>query len=242
MKAVATAATLTATTATVVVTTHAPGAERAALTANAIAGPSEIAESEAATARQDMALARASRTRAAAATATTIRQHMAAVHRRAVADETSRVRTARAERIARADRASRSRRLASKPTAARTSSSRSSDAGQGALAEAPSHRGAPYQYGAEGPDRFDCSGFTKYLFGHQGAQLPRTASEQYAASSRVDQADKKPGDLIFTYDSSGIYHVGLYAGDGLMWAATKSGDVVRKQAIWTSSYRVGRIT
>jgi cell wall-associated NlpC family hydrolase len=74
------------------------------------------------------------------------------------------------------------------------------------------------------------------------ARSCRTASEQYAASSRVDQADKKPGDLIFTYDSSGIYHVGLYAGDGLMWAATKSGDVVRKQAIWTSSYRVGRIT
>ena len=81
-----------------------------------------------------------------------------------------------------------------------------------------------------------------YLFGRQGTQLPRTASDQYAASSKVDQGDERPGDLIFTYDGSGIYHVGLYAGDGVMWAATKSGDVVRKQAIWSSNYRVGRFS
>jgi cell wall-associated NlpC family hydrolase len=114
--------------------------------------------------------------------------------------------------------------------------------GRRALAEAPSHQGAPYQWGAAGPDRFDCSGFTMYLLGRQGRQLPRTASEQYMASTKVAQDDKQPGDLIFIYDTGRIHHVGIYAGHGLMWAATHSGDVVREQSIWTTEYNVGRFT
>ncbi|MCW2606682.1 MAG: hydrolase, partial [Frankiales bacterium] len=144
-------------------------------------------------------------------------------------------------------RASRSRRASTQASGPSTShlvgartTSGSSSAGRGALAEAPDHQGKPYAWGATGPDSFDCSGFAQYLFGHQGTELPRVARDQYAASSKVDQDAKQPGDLIFTYDGDGIYHVGVFSGDGQMWAATKSGDVVRKQTIWTSSYYVGR--
>ena len=119
----------------------------------------------------------------------------------------------------------------------------SSTYGRAALAEAREHAGKPYAYGAAGPDRFDCSGFTMYLFRQQGKSLPHSSSDQYAKISKIAKTSKQPGDLIFTYDSSGrIYHVGIYEGDGVMWAATKSGDTVRRQRIWTSSYKVGRVT
>ncbi|MCW2777251.1 MAG: hydrolase, partial [Frankiales bacterium] len=144
-------------------------------------------------------------------------------------------------------RASRSQRRTALASPGRTSllraggpSSRSTAAGRGALAEAPDHAGKPYAWGASGPDSFDCSGFTMFLFGHQGVRIPRTASDQYAAGTKVDQDGKQPGDLIFTDDGGGISHVGIYAGGGTMWAAPKSGDHVRQQTIWTDRYYVGR--
>ncbi|MCU1692357.1 MAG: hypothetical protein JWM64_1448 [Frankiales bacterium] len=184
--------------------------------------------------------ARAARARAARAAA---REEQ----RQVVAQAEDDAQTARAEqdRAAAGTRASRSlRRGTSTLRAGGASSSApdSSSAGRGALGEAPDHAGKPYAWGATGPDSFDCSGFTQYLFGQQGTQLPRTASDQYSASSKVGHDDKQPGDLIFTYGDEGIFHVGVYAGGNTMWAATKSGDVVREQEMWTSQYHVGRFS
>jgi uncharacterized protein with LGFP repeats len=108
------------------------------------------------------------------------------------------------------------------------------------LSEAARHAGKPYRWGATGPDAFDCSGFTGYVYGRLGVPLPRSSSDQYAALPKVAQADKQLGDLVFTYDAGGIYHVGIYAGSNRMWAAPRSGDHVRLQTIWTSSYKVAR--
>ena len=108
------------------------------------------------------------------------------------------------------------------------------------LQEAARHQGKPYRYGSTGPDTFDCSGFTGYVYGRLGVPLPRTSREQYAALPKVAQADKQKGDLVFTYDGGGIYHVGIYAGNNQMWAAPKAGDHVRLQTIWTSSHKVAR--
>lgn len=189
--------------------------------------------------------------RAADAAAAKQAAQRAAVHQ-AAHDKAKRDRTARDKAAAarRAASSSPATRAASAPTVgsataprvvARASSS-SSAAGRGALAEAPNHQGKPYEYGATGPGSFDCSGLTGYLFAQQGAQLPRTSRDQYAASTKVDKGAEQPGDLIFTYGSNGIYHVGIYAGDGTMWAATKTGDVVRRQAMWTTQYYVGRFS
>jgi cell wall-associated NlpC family hydrolase len=122
-----------------------------------------------------------------------------------------------------------------------TPAAHASSAGQAALAAAPQDSGKAYQLGATGPTRFDCSGFVKSLFAKQGVELPRTSSAQYAAVGKVAQAAKQPGDLIFTFGRGGIYHVGLYAGGDKMWAATKRGDTVRQQTMWTSQYKVGRV-
>ena len=116
-------------------------------------------------------------------------------------------------------------------------------AAQKLIAEAARHRGKPYRYGATGPDAFDCSGFTGYVFrAALGKVLPRTSRDQYAAAPvKVARGAERPGDLIFTYDSSGrIYHVGLYAGNGYMWHSPRSGDVVKYSTLFSRSYKVGR--
>jgi cell wall-associated NlpC family hydrolase len=112
---------------------------------------------------------------------------------------------------------------------------------QRVLQEAARHKGAPYQYGASGPNTFDCSGFTMYVFGRFGVHLSHNAASQYGQTRHISSAAKRPGDLIFFTGSGGIYHVGIYAGGGRMWAATHSGDVVRYESIYAASYVVGRI-
>jgi cell wall-associated NlpC family hydrolase len=100
--------------------------------------------------------------------------------------------------------------------------------------------GKPYRYGSPGPNSFDCSGLTSYVFGKVGIRLPHSAAAQYGVVRHVAKADKRPGDLIFMYNSSGIYHVAIYAGNNKMWAATHTGDIVRKESLYSSSYKVGR--
>lgn len=109
------------------------------------------------------------------------------------------------------------------------------------IAEAAKHKGAPYEYGAAGPHRFDCSGFTMYVFGKFGISLPHNAAAQYDDSHHVAKSNKRVGDLVFFYDSGGIYHVGIFAGHGRMWAATHTGDYVRLESIYSASYLVGRV-
>jgi cell wall-associated NlpC family hydrolase len=113
--------------------------------------------------------------------------------------------------------------------------------GSRAVAEAQRHHGAPYQYGAAGPSRFDCSGLTMYVFARLGKRLPHNAAGQADATRRIANSSKKPGDLIFTYHGSTIGHVGIYAGGSKMWAAVQSGDVVRLQDFSGRAYRVGRV-
>ncbi len=116
-----------------------------------------------------------------------------------------------------------------------------SSLGARAVYLAAQQAGKPYVYGAEGPYSFDCSGLVQYVFKQLGRNLPRTAEAQYEATTRVSQFNKQVGDLIFFGSPGNIYHVGIYAGNGKMWAAPKSGEVVSLRAIYTTSYSVGRI-
>jgi cell wall-associated NlpC family hydrolase len=108
--------------------------------------------------------------------------------------------------------------------------------------EAASHKGAPYKYGYAGPTKFDCSGYTLYVFGRLGKRLPHSSARQYGVVHHLAKANKRVGDLIFFRNSSGtIYHVGIYAGSGKIWHAPHSGSYVKLASIWTSSYVVGRV-
>jgi cell wall-associated NlpC family hydrolase len=108
--------------------------------------------------------------------------------------------------------------------------------------EAAHHRGQPYRYGANGPTHFDCSGFTQYVFGRFGKRLPHNSAQQYNVVHHVAKNRLAVGDLMFFRSSSGrIGHVAIYAGNGRMWHAPKSGDVVRLAGVYSSNYVVGRI-
>jgi len=77
-----------------------------------------------------------------------------------------------------------------------------------------------YVYGGAGPSTYDCSGFTMSAYATVGIALPHSASAQYRYGVPVAEADLEPGDLVFFY--SGISHVGMYVGGGMMIDARNS--------------------
>ncbi len=100
------------------------------------------------------------------------------------------------------------------------------------LDEALTHVGAPYVYGGTTPSGFDCSGFTSYVFRTAlGIELPRTAGSQAGLGYEVAMDSLEPGDLLFWGRGSGIYHVGIYVGDGSYVHAAGSGKGVRVQTM-----------
>jgi cell wall-associated NlpC family hydrolase len=114
--------------------------------------------------------------------------------------------------------------------------------GHQVVAEAARHQGKPYRWGASGPNAFDCSGFTLFVFSRFGRSLPHSSRAQYAVARAVPQGDRRVGDLIFSYGRSGrIHHVGIYAGGDTIWHAPRRGDVVRRSSLWSTRYRVGRL-
>ncbi|WP_030608377.1 C40 family peptidase [Streptomyces sclerotialus] len=115
-----------------------------------------------------------------------------------------------------------------------------SGAGKTALRVAASKAGAPYQWGATGPHRFDCSGLTQYAFKRAGKRLPRTAHAQYRHVRHIKKSSRKRGDLVFFHGGGTVYHVGIYAGEGRMWNAPKPGASVRTDRIWSRAVSYGR--
>lgn len=85
--------------------------------------------------------------------------------------------------------------------------------------------GRPYVYGANGPNAFNCSGFTSYVYRHFGVSLPRTARSQFSAGSAVSRDNLAPGDLVFFNTVGYLGHVGLYIGGGDFIHAASSGRV-----------------
>ncbi|MEV0294976.1 C40 family peptidase [Nocardia sp. NPDC050710] len=95
--------------------------------------------------------------------------------------------------------------------------------GEVALDAAMTKLGAPYVYGAAGPNAFDCSGLVQWSYREAGMELPRTSGAQLAAGSPVSLDDLQPGDLVSFYGGG---HSGLYAGDGNIIHASTSGTPV----------------
>jgi cell wall-associated NlpC family hydrolase len=107
-----------------------------------------------------------------------------------------------------------------------------------AVAFAKAQIGEPYQYGAAGPDSWDCSGLTMVAWQQAGVSLPHSSRSQYSATRRISRSQLAPGDLIFYY--SPISHVSIYVGNGMRVTATHTGSTVKLQSIGDSVVGYGR--
>jgi peptidoglycan DL-endopeptidase CwlO len=100
-----------------------------------------------------------------------------------------------------------------------------------AIAYAEQQLGKPYQWGATGPDAFDCSGLVMMAYRAAGLDIPRTSEQQWTFGPRVSSTQVRPGDLVFFAGADGTPaapgHVGLVIGRGLMIEAYAAGFPVR---------------
>ena len=81
------------------------------------------------------------------------------------------------------------------------------------------HGRGQYVAGASSAWRFDCSGFTKYLYKKVlGKNIPHYSGSQMRSLKRVSKRNLKPGDLLF-WGSNGTQHASMYIGRGKMIGA-----------------------
>ena len=135
--------------------------------------------------------------------------------------------------------------ITTEPDATETASS---DLGAQIVAYAEEYLGTPYVLGGNGPNQFDCSGFTKYVYSHFGYTLNRTASNQLDNGVAVSMSELEPGDLVM-FKKSGTgskraSHVGIYIGNNqFVHASTSKVGVIvsnMSDAYYTSGFVGGR--
>ena len=108
-----------------------------------------------------------------------------------------------------------------KPSGNNTSSNTTSGSnanGGTIVSRAYSQLGKPYEWGAYGPNSFDCSGFVSYCLTGSYTRLGTTLT--FMGWTRV--SNPQPGDVVTT-----ATHCGIYIGNGQMIHAPHTGDVVK---------------
>jgi cell wall-associated NlpC family hydrolase len=158
------------------------------------------------------------------------------------------------ERLARAKAQAKAKRERAAKAAARAAAARSTGVASRSRPDAPmtasgahvlslaaAQSGDRYAYGGAGPDAFDCSGFTQYVFGLVGISLPHSSSAQSSVATPV--SNPAPGDLVFVHNGGGgsIGHVAIYAGDGYWYEASNPGYPVGKRRAWSTNVSYGRV-
>jgi peptidoglycan DL-endopeptidase CwlO len=106
--------------------------------------------------------------------------------------------------------------------------------GKGAIAVrfAYAQLGKMYQFGADGPETFDCSGLTQQAWAAAGVSLPHNAQMQYNATAHIGRGSLIPGDLVYYH---GFGHVGIFIGNGQIIHASRSGIPVKVAPLDASS-------
>lgn len=153
---------------------------------------------------------------------------------------------ARLEALARARAEAAARAAAARAAAARQAAQQAASSGttttsyagtvsaeteQRAVQAAESQIGKPYQWGAAGPDSYDCSGLTMWAYAQVGVTLDHWTGFQWNEGVHIPLSSLRPGDLVFfatdTNDPNTIHHVGMYIGNGEMVEAPYTGADVR---------------
>lgn len=95
--------------------------------------------------------------------------------------------------------------------------------------------GSPYVWGASGPNAFDCSGFTSYIYGLHGISLPHSSGAQGGYGTPISAAEAQPGDLVVW---TNLGHVGIYLGGGQIVHAGTPATGVNVSGLFGSYYFV----
>jgi cell wall-associated NlpC family hydrolase len=107
---------------------------------------------------------------------------------------------------------------------------------QQAVSYAESQIGKPYEWGADGPDSYDCSGLTMWSYAQADVTIDHWTGYQWREGARISTSAMRPGDLAFfatdTSDPNTIHHVGMYIGNGEMVEAPYTGANVRISSVW----------
>lgn len=101
--------------------------------------------------------------------------------------------------------------------------------GDRALRYAVRQLGKPYEWGAEGPKTYDCSGLTSQAWGQAGTPIPRTSQEQWAELPRIPLDELRPGDLVIYFPEA--THVAMYRGEGKVVEAPRTGEKIKVSPI-----------
>jgi cell wall-associated NlpC family hydrolase/LysM repeat protein len=111
-------------------------------------------------------------------------------------------------------------------------------AGTDVVRTAYAYRGTRYRYGGSARGGFDCSGFTRYVYGRKGVALPHNAAAQFSQGKRVSGGNLKAGDLVFFHTTRrAIGHVGIYVGSGKFVHASSAGGRVRVDTLKSGYYK-----
>ena len=94
--------------------------------------------------------------------------------------------------------------------------------GNSVVNRAYSQLGKPYQWGAVGPNSFDCSGLVSYCLTGSYSRLGTTGT--FMGWTRV--SIPQPGDICVN-----SHHCGIYIGGGQMIHAPQTGDVVKVSSV-----------
>lgn len=98
--------------------------------------------------------------------------------------------------------------------------------GAARVASAMAFTGLPYLWAGTSGFGFDCSGLTYLVLRVHGATIPRDAVPQSRGGTAVAATALRPGDLLFYARYGVVHHVTMYAGDGRMVQAPRTGGVV----------------
>lgn len=129
----------------------------------------------------------------------------------------------------------------STPSSPAPEASRGSGKGQDVANYAMKFLGYSYRANARGPNSFDCSGFTHYVYKQFGINISSGSVAQRSVGTAVAKSDLRPGDLVCFKNGN---HVGLYIGGGnFIHASTyKTGVKISnlKDGKYPSRYVTGR--
>ncbi len=127
------------------------------------------------------------------------------------------------------------------PSAATAAGPASTVTGAQAVATAKEYLGVPYVWGGKDPaNGLDCSGLTKLVYSRLGVDLPHGSGQQARSGSAVPSlAAARPGDLLFFGQPTN--HVGIYAGDGKMVHAPRTGKAVEVSSVYETPTDIRRV-